>query len=158
MGNERYEEDLSANLIDPELPPVESSEFTKGEQQPSRCNDAWAALLFYGNVIAIAAVAGALGVPAIQSYNSSNDHSFGKEVVDGGNQNIDYEGIIYGASRTERAEGTRAGNLGYAGQAQLANLTGPTFFGPRECWSRCAFAVTYSDTNSVVLFPPYCFI
>ncbi|EJK59191.1 hypothetical protein THAOC_20618 [Thalassiosira oceanica] len=92
----RNEEDLSANLIDPELPPV-GDEFTKGELQPTRCNDAWAAVLFYGNVIAIAAVAGALGVPAIQSYNNSNDHSFGKEVVDGGNSNIDYEGIIYGA-------------------------------------------------------------
>ena len=110
MGNE---EDLTANLIDPELPPVDSSEFTKGEQQPVRCNDAWAAVLFYGNVIAIAAVAGSLGVPAISSYNKSNDHSFGKEVVDGGNSNIDYEGIIYGACWDAAEKPMRWPVLGY---------------------------------------------
>jgi len=94
--NMSKEEDLNATLIDPEINDVpESSEFTKGEEQPKACRDAWAAILFYGSVIAIAVVAGILGVPAIQKYNNNADNSgtFGQEIT--GNIDIYYEGIIY---------------------------------------------------------------
>lgn len=89
------EEDLNATLIDPEVSDVPVSDFTKGEEQPRSCRDAWAAVLFYGSVIAIAVVAGVLGAPAIQKYNNNedNDQTFGQEVT--GTSVVNYEGILY---------------------------------------------------------------
>ena len=69
------EQNLTDTLVDPENLDNPSS-YTKGEVQPTRCRDAWAALLFYGQFIAIAVVAGVLGVPAVQKATNGDDNSF----------------------------------------------------------------------------------
>jgi len=45
-------------------------DFTKGEKQESRCRDAWAAVLLYINVAAMAGVAATLGKTAIEGVFS----------------------------------------------------------------------------------------
>jgi len=90
------EDDLNTTLIDPEVNDVPSSpEFTKGEEQPKSCRDAWAAILFYGNMIAIAVVAGMFGVPAIQKYNKDFDQTLGEAITGAGDMDIYYQGILY---------------------------------------------------------------
>jgi len=82
------EENLSATLIDPENLDNPDGEWTKGTKQESKCRDAWAALLFYAQFIAIAVVAGVLGVPAVEK--ATNTDSFN----DAASQ-TDYTGLIY---------------------------------------------------------------
>ena len=56
-------------------------DFTKGEKQESRCRDAWAAVLLYINVAAMAGVAATLGKTAIEGVLAANsDVSEGSEV------------------------------------------------------------------------------
>ena len=56
-------------------------DFTKGEKQESRCRDAWAAVLLYINVAAMAGVAATLGKTAIEGVFAANsDVSDGSEV------------------------------------------------------------------------------
>ena len=65
------EQHLTETLVDPENldnPNV----WTKGEKQETKCRDAWAAVLFYAQFIAIAVVAGVLGVPAVQKATDSS--------------------------------------------------------------------------------------
>lgn len=82
------EQNLSQTLIDPSNLDDPTPQWTKGEKQESKCRDAWAALLFYAQFIAIAVVAGWLGVPAIQdgSYNDASTTT---------GSGTDYTGLIY---------------------------------------------------------------
>lgn len=90
------EQSLTETLIDPENLDNPDPQFTKGEVQPKQCRDAWAALLFYAQFIAVTVVCFALGVPAVQravdSVSEDNDTGGGGESADGG---IDYTGLIY---------------------------------------------------------------
>jgi hypothetical protein len=47
--------------------------WTKGTQQPPRCRDAWAAILFYAQFIAIVVFAIMWGVPAVQKAIATTD-------------------------------------------------------------------------------------
>lgn len=82
------EEQLSQNLIDPETLDNPGGEWTKGEKQEAKCRDAWAAILFYAQLIAIFAVAGVLGIPAIQK-NAGDGTTTDSTSFD------DYSGLIY---------------------------------------------------------------
>ena len=89
MGNSE-EEALTSTLIDPESfdNPVRS--YQKGEVQESKCRDLWAAILFYGQLIAIACVCGIFGVPAVKR------NIIGQQQQDnGGVEQVDYTGLIY---------------------------------------------------------------
>ena len=81
------EQALTETLVDPETLDNPDGQWTKGEPQPPKCRDAWAALLFYGQFIAIAVVAGMLGVPAVEKYNNDSIYSEGT---------VDYTGLLYG--------------------------------------------------------------
>ena len=82
------EQALTETLVDPETLDNPDGQWTKGEPQPPKCRDAWAALLFYGQFIAIAVVAGMLGVPAVEKYNNdSSNYSEGT---------VDYTGLLHG--------------------------------------------------------------
>ena len=81
------EENLTETLIDPENLDNPDGEWTKGEPQPSQCRDAWAAILFYAQLIGIAVVAGMYGVPAIEKVN--DDTSYESLTTP------DYSGLIY---------------------------------------------------------------
>jgi len=80
------EEHLSQNLIDPETLDNPSGEWTKGEKQESKCRDAWAAILFYAQLLAIFVVAGVLGIPAIEKNAGDVTDSTSFD---------DYSGLIY---------------------------------------------------------------
>ena len=86
------EQNLTDTLVDPENLDNPSS-YTKGEVQPTRCRDAWAALLFYGQFIAIAVVAGVLGVPAVQKATNGDDNSFQNGF--NSSDSPDYTGLLY---------------------------------------------------------------
>ena len=90
------EQHLTETLVDPEnLDNPAGQQWTKGEQQPPQCRDAWAAVLFYAQFIASAVVAGVLGVPAVQKYNDTDDSSnFGGS--SSSDSSIDYTGLLYG--------------------------------------------------------------
>lgn len=60
-----------------------SSTPTKGEKQETRCRDPIFAILFYANVVAIAAVAGAYGPAALETDEN-----------DGGNSSDEYSGYV----------------------------------------------------------------
>mmetsp|Transcript_25266 Transcript_25266/g.45467 ORF Transcript_25266/g.45467 Transcript_25266/m.45467 type:complete len:502 (-) Transcript_25266:157-1662(-) len=81
------EQHLTETLIDPENLDNPDGEWTKGTKQEAKCRDAWAAILFYAQFIAIAVVAGVLGVPALQKATDSYQ--------DPSTNNIDYDGLIY---------------------------------------------------------------
>mmetsp|Transcript_56031 Transcript_56031/g.119144 ORF Transcript_56031/g.119144 Transcript_56031/m.119144 type:complete len:497 (+) Transcript_56031:154-1644(+) len=81
------EQHLAETLIDPENLDNPDGNWTKGEQQEPKCRDAWAAVLFYGQVIAIASVAGVLGVPAMEKFDSTSQTS--------SSSTVDYTGLIY---------------------------------------------------------------
>ena len=84
------EEALTSTLIDPESfdNPVRS--YQKGEVQESKCRDAWAAILFWTQLIAIACVCGIYGVPAVRK------NIIGQQQQDnGGVEQVDYTGLIY---------------------------------------------------------------
>jgi hypothetical protein len=68
-----------------------NEEFTKGEQQPSSCRDAWAAILFYAQFIAVAVFCFWLGVPAMTKQFDENK----RESNTTSGYNVDYEGIMY---------------------------------------------------------------
>ena len=78
---------------------VEATPFTKGEVQEPAYRDVWAAILFYGQVIAIAATAFILGPPMIRASeenalnnqgNDLNDNMEHGGASDGGNQAREY--------------------------------------------------------------------
>lgn len=81
------EQHMAESLIDPENLDNPNPEWTKGTKQESKCRDAWAAILFYASVIAIAAVAGILGVPAI---TKSMDAAAAEDSTV-----TDYSGFVY---------------------------------------------------------------
>lgn len=84
------EQDLNESLIDPEnLDAPPGQVWTKGEEQPAKCRDSWAAILFYGQFVGIAVVAGMLGVPAVQKNYQTGD-------TGGGYESVDYSGLLYG--------------------------------------------------------------
>ena len=87
------EQNLTDTLVDPETLDNPSS-YTKGEIQPTRCRDAWAALLFYGQFIAIAVVAGMLGVPAVQKATNGDDNSV-QNGFNNSSDSPDYTGLLY---------------------------------------------------------------
>lgn len=90
-GTAEGEDHLTATLIDPEnldAPPGQS--WTKGEPQPKACRDAWAAVLFYAQLIAIAVVAGYLGVPAVEKFSSGDGSSTTIST-----STVDYAGLLY---------------------------------------------------------------
>ena len=83
------EQDLNESLIDPEnLDAPPGQVWTKGEEQPVKCRDSWAAVLFYGQFVGIAVVAGMLGVPAVQKNYQTGD--------DGSYESVDYSGLLCG--------------------------------------------------------------
>ena len=93
-GNEQEDDDdLNTTLIDPESLDNPTPQYQKGSLQESKCRDAWAAILFYAQLIAIGCVCGIFGVPAIQKNISSAADSGGEEPV--GNNKTDYIGLIY---------------------------------------------------------------
>ena len=83
------EESLTATLIDPEALDSPNRVYEKGEKQdPAKCRDAWAAVLFYAQFIAVACVCGIFGVPAVQkNMNNVDDASM--------TGSTDYTGLIY---------------------------------------------------------------
>jgi len=83
------ERSLTDTLIDPENLDNPDGQWTKGEKQPTQCRDAWAALLFYAQFIAIAVVAGMLGVPAVQKATD------GSGSYQNSNSTVDYTGLLY---------------------------------------------------------------
>ena len=87
------EQNLTDTLVDPENLDNPSS-YTKGEVQQTRCRDAWAALLFNGQFIAIAVVAGVLGVPAVQKATNGDDNSF-QNGFNNSSDGPDYTGLLY---------------------------------------------------------------
>lgn len=87
------EDNLSNRLVSPEAIDDPNRSFTKGEQQPSGCRDAWAGILFYAQVIAIVSVCVIFGVPVLKngvSDASQSDQQDGSEDVP-----ADYTGIAY---------------------------------------------------------------
>mmetsp|Transcript_4365 Transcript_4365/g.6522 ORF Transcript_4365/g.6522 Transcript_4365/m.6522 type:complete len:485 (-) Transcript_4365:41-1495(-) len=80
------EETLTTTLIDPESLDNPNPTYQKGELQESKCRDAWAAILFYAQLIAVCCVCGILGVPAVR-------RNVGDVVVVEGR--TDYTGLIY---------------------------------------------------------------
>jgi hypothetical protein len=97
MGIQDGEETLTATLIDPETLDNPTPTYLKGEPQDPKCRDAWAAILFYAQFIAVCCVCGILGVPALQKNIAAAGDSSG-----GGGQEdamemgkTDYTGLIY---------------------------------------------------------------
>lgn len=82
------EASLTDTLIDPENLDNPNGQWTKGEQQPTQCRDAWAAILFYAQFIAVAVVAGVLGVPAVQKATDTDSFQDSSDAVD-------YSGLLY---------------------------------------------------------------
>jgi len=64
--------------------------YQKGELQDPKCRDAWAAILFYAQFIAVCCVCGILGVPAVQK--NINAATSGQGATMG---KTDYTGLIY---------------------------------------------------------------
>ena len=92
-ADESYEETLTTTLIDPESLDNPTPQIQKGElQDPKRCRDAWAAILFYVQLVGIGCVCGILGVPAVQK-------NIGAAAADGGSNGgasqVDYTGLVY---------------------------------------------------------------
>ena len=89
------EQSLTETLVDPEnLDPPNGSVWTKGTKQPNQCRDAWAAILFYAQFIAIAVVAGMLGVPAVNK--ATDDGSSSTFQKGASSSTTDYTGLLYG--------------------------------------------------------------
>jgi hypothetical protein len=89
MGLE--DDTLAENLVAPEAVDNPDREWTKGEEQPRGCRDAWAAILFYAQFISIAVIAGWLGVPAVTKQLDDSD----QQANSNGGYNVDYSGIMY---------------------------------------------------------------
>eukprot|EP00804_Cyclotella_cryptica_P027864 CCRYP_003782-RB/>CCRYP_003782-RB protein AED:0.24 eAED:0.24 QI:507/1/1/1/0.8/0.66/6/419/513 len=89
MGPE--DDTLAQNLVAPESVDNPDREWTKGEEQPRGCRDAWAAILFYAQFIGIAVVAGWLGVPAVTRQLDDSD----QQASTNGWNNVDYSGMMY---------------------------------------------------------------
>ncbi|KAL3791047.1 hypothetical protein ACHAW5_002824 [Stephanodiscus triporus] len=60
-----------------------------GVRQPTRCRDSWAAMLFYGQLAGVAAVAGILGAPAIVGREGVDDDGSSSSSSSGA-------GLLYG--------------------------------------------------------------
>lgn len=67
------EDNLDARLVPPQEIDDPNRPITRGEQQPSGCRDAWAAILFYAQAIAVVSVCVIFGVPALKKQISSTD-------------------------------------------------------------------------------------
>ena len=61
---------------------VEDAPFAKGEVQEPAYRDVWAAILFYAQVIAIAATAFLLGPPMIRASEEKALHNDGSDLND----------------------------------------------------------------------------
>ena len=87
------EDDLNNRLVAPETLDDPNRQYTKGEQQPTGCRDAWAAILFYAQFIAVVSVCVILGVPALNKHISTNQQGQQDEssTVDYG----EFAGIAY---------------------------------------------------------------
>lgn len=86
------EDNLSNRLVPPETVDDPSRPFTKGEKQPSACRDAWAAILFYAQAIAVIAVCVIYGVPALnEQLNDAKQQSQDESTGDLSG----YQGIAY---------------------------------------------------------------
>lgn len=83
------EETLTSNLIDPSSLDDPLAPVSKGEVQDPKCRDAWAAILFYAQLIAVCCVCGVFGVPAVQRSISGQQ----QDEEEGA---MDYTGLIYG--------------------------------------------------------------
>jgi hypothetical protein len=68
-------------------------QWTKGEQQPPQCRDAWAAILFYGQLISIGVLAMLWGVAAVQKAITTTG---GSENETDSSSDIDSMGLLYG--------------------------------------------------------------
>lgn len=95
MGRVSQEEQqyLTDTLVDPENLDNPDGQWTKGETQPTRCRDSWAAVLFYAQFIAIAVVAGVLGIPAVLKSTSDSNSNYQNTT-----STVDYTGLLYGKS------------------------------------------------------------
>ncbi|KAL3789048.1 hypothetical protein ACHAWO_004605 [Cyclotella atomus] len=87
------EDDLNNRLVAPETLDDPNRQYTKGEQQPTGCRDAWAAILFYAQFIAVVSVCVILGVPALNKHISTDQQGQQDEssTVDYG----EFAGIAY---------------------------------------------------------------
>ena len=90
------EQNLTQTLVDPENLDNPDGQWTKGEQQPPQCRDAWAAVLFYAQFVAVAVVAGVLGVPAVEKYTADDGSS---SLNEDSSSTVDYTGLLYGEIR-----------------------------------------------------------
>jgi hypothetical protein len=97
-GNVEEEQLLHETLIDPENddyidnPWGEVVATTRGVKQPTRCRDSWAAILFYGQFVGVAVVAGMFGVPAVARAVDTSSSSSSSSSSSG----VDYAGLLYG--------------------------------------------------------------
>ncbi|KAL7539327.1 hypothetical protein ACHAXR_009184 [Thalassiosira sp. AJA248-18] len=89
------EQHLTETLIDPENLDNPDGQWTKGEKQPTQCRDAWAAILFYAQFIAIAVVAGMLGVPAVQKAINDDSSATSYQTSE---SSPDYSGLLYASA------------------------------------------------------------
>jgi hypothetical protein len=86
------EDNLSDRLVAPESIDDPNRPCTKGEQQPPRCRDAWAAFLFYAQAIAVVAVCTIYGVPALnKQLDAANSDQQDNSSVD----YTDFQGVVY---------------------------------------------------------------
>eukprot|EP00956_Cyclotella_meneghiniana_P033375 scaffold95438_cov78-Cyclotella_meneghiniana.AAC.3 len=92
------EDNLSDRLVSPEAIDDPNRPFTKGEQQPVTCRDAWAAILFYAQMIAVVSVSVIFGIPVLQ--NGVSDASQSDQQVESEDAPADYTGIAYIVSST----------------------------------------------------------
>lgn len=92
------EDNLSDRLVSPEAIDDPNRPFTKGEQQPVTCRDAWAAILFYAQMIAVVSVSIIFGIPVLQ--NGVSDASQSDQQGESEDAPADYTGIAYIVSST----------------------------------------------------------
>ena len=74
---------------------ITTLQWTKGEQQPPQCRDAWAAILFYGQLISIGVLAMVWGVPAVEKAIISSGSGSSENEADS-SSDIDSMGLLYG--------------------------------------------------------------
>lgn len=74
---------------------ITTLQWTKGEQQPPQCRDAWAAILFYGQLISIGVLAMLWGVPAVQKAIITSGSGSSENEADS-SSDYDNMGLLYG--------------------------------------------------------------
>jgi hypothetical protein len=87
------EDNLNSRLVSPETLDDPNRQYTKGEQQPTGCRDAWAAILFYAQAISVVSLCAILGVPALNKHIATDQQEGqqDEDKVDYG----EYAGIAY---------------------------------------------------------------